>query len=795
MDPLSAIGLASAIVQFISFGLEVAKRLDEFNSADSNEVPRSLQAIRTQLPLLLNSLSRIKTDTQINKLDLDTKCILRGVISGCHVQVVEVETIINEISRTPGDAFKIKIKKVFASFKYDEKISQIERNLNTYISVLILHHVVDSTEVHSPPAEDIFFDIREAMVSPFVERPSLMKELENQFYDASRSRVKYPTILELAGAKGVGKTQLALAYCHTAHSLGQFRTVFWLDASTLENLCLGLESIYATIKRSTDGTRVEKISFVRGFLDDLWHPWLLVLDNYEPTELYNDIMSLLPTRGYGGILLITSSEENNGLGNVILVPKFVSIQDQRQLNSILTQEVQNENFEGIKDLVNQGADVDSLIWEQWPCLHRAALFGLEDAVSLFLERGANPNPPNVNIRKPLYWAANKGNAAVCRLLLDNEDATGNFSKPVDIQAAFNIAAEKGSLDAMRLLLSRREVAINNKNQYDKTPVQHAAKEGHVEMLNFLIEQGALLEDQSQGEQALLDAASAGNFEIVKILSSEGKVGPNIQDKQGVTALCHAAGLRDDSYKETGEEMAMFLLERGADPNLGDSDAPLHKAAVHDHPNIIRLLLKYGADPTKDCNGWDPLTKAIKYKSPNAMGLLIQTGTSDPVARTAWLERGLRYACRAGDREAVMQLLTAGANIDAVEVSGSPKGATPLLLAMKGGHVKTAQFLVRRKAKQDLADENGHLPLPWAAECGYDGLIRDLIRAGGDPNMKSGPNEDTPLLLAAAKKTHAKVVKVLLENGADRMLENKFGDIALDVAEENGNKEVVELLES
>jgi ankyrin repeat protein len=77
--------------------------------------------------------------------------------------------------------------------------------------------------------------------------------------------------------------------------------------------------------------------------------------------------------------------------------------------------------------------------------------------------------------------------------------------------------------------------------------------------------------------------------------------------------------------------------------------------------------------------------------------------------------------------------------------------------------------------------------------GYDLLVRDLIRAGGDPNMKIGPNEDTPLILAAGKE-HVKVVKVLLANGADKEVTNKFGDTALDIAEEKGHKEMIELLE-
>jgi len=791
MDPISAIGLAAAVVQFIQFGVQVAKRLDEFNNANPGEVPRSLQAISIQLPLLLNALNRIKTDSEIKNFDVDTKCILRGVISGCQLQVAEVETMINDISRSPGEAFKARIRKVFTSLKYDEKIWEVERNLHTYISVLILHHVVDPT-VNTPlPVEDTFFDVREQVVDPFVERPSLMKELEIELRSASRSQVKNPTIVTLMGPKGVGKTQLALSYCYSARSLGQFRTVFWLDASSLESLLLGFESIYATVRRSTDGTRKEKLEYVKSFLDDLWHPWLLVLDDYEPTALYNDIVEILPTRGYGGIVLLTRSEEKNGLGKVIEVPRFLSREDQNHLNNLLKNAVQDKDTERIIDLVNQGADVDSRIWDEWPCLHRCALFGLEDAVAFLLSRGATPNPP-VQIMKPLYWAASGGHEAVCQLLLDHEDQTGLMSKPADIQAAFDQAANEGKLAVMRLLY-KRGAALNRKNKYGQDPLQTAAQKGYIEVVEFLINEGHLKENHTEAGQAFIAAASAGHWDILKIISSEGKIDINCQDGQGLTALCHSAGLKNQDNEENGYEMAEFLLARGADPNILGSDGPLHIAAVREHTRTMRLLLDHGADPTLDCHGWDPLSNAIKYKSPKAVTMLLEANIPDTVSRTLWLNSNLRYASRAGDREAILQILNAGADINAVELEGTPKGATPLLLAVLHGHVKAAQLLIRRGARQDIPDEEGRLPLPTAAELGYDGVVRDLLRAGGDPNLKSGSNEDTPLLLAVGKE-HEKVVKVLLDNGADRTLENKFGDIALDVAEEKGHKKIAELLE-
>lgn len=356
MDPLSAIGLAAAVCQFIEFGFRVVNRLEEFSSKNPGEVPRSLQAITTQLPLLLNSLSRIKTDSEIKKLDFDTKCILRGIVSGCQQQIVEVEQMIDEIARVPGDNFKIKIKKVFVSLKYDAKVLGIERSLQTYISVLILHHVIDSSDAPPEIVEDTFFDVREKKISQseLVERLELMQELDDNYRDAVWSRTKNPIILLLTGDKGVGKTQLALEYCYQAHALGHFKTVFWLDASTLENLSLGFESIYATIKRSTDGSRKEKTEFVISFLNDLWHPWLLVLDNYDSSELYNNIMEFLPTRGSGGVLLVSRNQKENGLGNVLRVPEFITAEDQKRLNDRLIQAVQTKNSEAIVSIVEEG---------------------------------------------------------------------------------------------------------------------------------------------------------------------------------------------------------------------------------------------------------------------------------------------------------------------------------------------------------------------------------------------------------------------------------------------------------
>ena len=789
MDPLSALSIASSIVQFLDFGIKVTRRLSEYNNASPKDVPKSLQSINAQLPLLINALNRVKTDIEVDKIDVDTRCILRGVVAGCTALVEQVESIISKMAPVPGEAFAVKVRKVLASLKTDEKIWAIDKNLQTYISVLILHHVIEASEVPpTMPEETFYYDVREKRVLPFVERDALLQELDTHLYDAARSQVKSPTIVLLVGEKGVGKTQLALEYCHQAHLLGQFRTVFWINAATTENLCLGLESMAATVRQTTEGSREEKIEYVKKFLGDRWHPWLLVLHHYDQAKV-NRVMDFLPTRGYGAIILTTCNRSANSLGKVIEIPKFLTVKERENLRRSLTSAIENKDFETIQLAVARGADVNSL-WEGFLCLSRAAIHRLEDAVQLLLARGANPNL-RPGCPAPLYWAAGKGNTSIVRILLDHDDSVGFVPTPEDNDSAFHNAVKNGYVDIVRMLLDRREVRIDSKGEYKRTALNEAASGGHAAVVNLLLDRAVGLGKGTEGSIALMEAAKGGYLETVKILCRYGEINPNFQDEDGNTVLCHAAQLCDKwTRKENGEEMVKFLLDSGADPNLPrKGGSPLHEAALRGYENVARLLLEHGADPTKsDYLSCTPLLAAIKYKSENTVSLLLQVEIRDPLARDEYLGAALKYAARKGLRDTTLSVLqVGGVNIDTVD----NKGMTLLLLAIEGGHVQTARLLVRRGASQDLPDKDGRFPLILAAEKGHDLLVRDLLRSCKTPNLKNG-NEDTPLCLAAANG-HEKVVKLLLSHGADPEMANKFGEIPLDLAEERNHEKVVELL--
>lgn len=65
----------------------------------------------------------------------------------------------------------------------------MERNLQIYVSVLILHCVIDASASVPLVAEDHFFDVRERRVRSFIERPALTKQLDEYLYNAAGSQV------------------------------------------------------------------------------------------------------------------------------------------------------------------------------------------------------------------------------------------------------------------------------------------------------------------------------------------------------------------------------------------------------------------------------------------------------------------------------------------------------------------------------------------------------------------------------------------------------------------------------
>ncbi|MGP1415531.1 MAG: ankyrin repeat domain-containing protein [Treponema sp.] len=121
-----------------------------------------------------------------------------------------------------------------------------------------------------------------------------------------------------------------------------------------------------------------------------------------------------------------------------------------------------------------------------------------------------------------------------------------------------------------------------------TPVLSlAVRERHIDMVKTLIKEGASLDAASKDRNytALMDAAQIGEVNIAKVLL-EHKANPNIQSKDGQTALILAVGRQD-------VEIIDMLLKNNSDYNLKDSMgmSSLDYANLFRNEEILKLFDK------------------------------------------------------------------------------------------------------------------------------------------------------------------------------------------------------------
>lgn len=152
------------------------------------------------------------------------------------------------------------------------------------------------------------------------------------------------------------------------------------------------------------------------------------------------------------------------------------------------------------------------------------------------------------------------------------------------ELSFCTAVQDGALKAVELFLSAGFSAniICNKG----IPVlNQAVRFEHLSVSRLLIEHGADVNviSEDRGNTPLMDAASAGNLEIMDMLIQSGAV-LDVCNKSGQTALILAAG-------QGNTDLAAHLLDAGADFTIADSLGMTVKkyATLFKNEKIVTML--------------------------------------------------------------------------------------------------------------------------------------------------------------------------------------------------------------
>ncbi|KAJ5015600.1 Ankyrin-2 [Colletotrichum sp. SAR 10_99] len=309
----------------------------------------------------------------------------------------------------------------------------------------------------------------------------------------------------------------------------------------------------------------------------------------------------------------------------------------RHTRSPLMLAVKNQNYPMVELLLKHGADPTLEEAYNLPGVLDAAVYGGNvEILKLLLEHSL---PPSINyVPKDfdhiLIEAAEK-DVELVKLLLDHGADTKRFLAPGDPRTPLQAAVQEGNLGLCKLFLEYEPELVNYQAKEGlvcETPLNIAAREGHLEIVRCLLEAGAKPNFQSfyYQETPLWSACSRGKFEIAKLLYERAPETINTPSYDGETPLMGACS-------SGAIKLVAFLLNNGADltprcSNCGscvwkaltnNSDAPAYK--------MIELLIKHGlgVDDVVSSVGFTVLGEACRSGDLPAVRYLLDLG-ADPV---------------------------------------------------------------------------------------------------------------------------------------------------------------------
>jgi ankyrin repeat protein/serine/threonine protein kinase len=450
--------------------------------------------------------------------------------------------------------------------------------------------------------------------------------------------------------------------------------------------------------------------------------------------------------------------------------------------------VQNGNLDEMKKL-KRPEEANACIQGQRTTLHVASGNDQRNVVEYLLsaEVGADTNVIDENGDGPLAYAAQSGNVAIVKLLLENKS----------------------------------DVNLRNKNGL--TPLARSVATNRLEVIDVLLASGAVLDNQDSNGLTVVHLAVRNTFPEVLLKLVEKGANVNIKDHNNYTPLHLCSQFKSKRCCE-------ILLEHGADTNIGDESGaiPLHTASALNAVEIMDCILD------KDPDSIDAVDSDLRT-SLHLACMIVLTSASDTCdsrgeeAALSLIARGasvnvkdsnnvlpIVYAAKTGmprtvhaliakDKQCAMEpcgqeghnavLAAASKNrFEALQVLlkyseadlnlGDRRGNTAMHLAALSDGVECSGLLLKHGAALDVCNEQQQTPLHLAAAEGSVKAMELFLKH--HPSMtedvinKQDSYGDTALHDAIACD-HESVARLLLTYGADFSIQNKLGRTAVNVS--------------
>ncbi|KAL8994685.1 MAG: hypothetical protein Q9169_005415 [Polycauliona sp. 2 TL-2023] len=326
MDPLCAIGLASAIVSLIDIGTKVAKRLKELS--ETGDVPDVFRDIKTRLPLILSIVTRTQNETY--NLSREAQESFEDVVRQCSEQASHLHEILKKVAVAQGDSKFKKTVKVGISLVEEKRVQRVAMGLRdniqllTFLSVTPVEKGKSTSVSERQPSVPLpsyasatgLFVVPFARDEHFIGRASSLQSIAASFENQAR--------VAIAGMGGVGKSQIAIEYCYRFKESKPDAHVFWVYGGTIARFYQAYKRIAQQLNLpGWDDPESSILELVSSWLSSTLDVYLLVIDNADNIEHWwpgkyksgvslddpsNDLSKYLPEERCDSQLLITTRD-------------------------------------------------------------------------------------------------------------------------------------------------------------------------------------------------------------------------------------------------------------------------------------------------------------------------------------------------------------------------------------------------------------------------------------------------------------------------------------------------------
>jgi ankyrin repeat protein len=321
-------------------------------------------------------------------------------------------------------------------------------------------------------------------------------------------------------------------------------------------------------------------------------------------------------------------------------------------------------------------------------------------------------------------------------------------------------------------------AIDGDSKWTPLLIALSSQRAGVDMVRFLIDRGANV-NLPCGYFPLYPlnlAVQYGNLEKIELLLEKGA---EITDDLLIDAL-HGTGIWSPDLFAVME----LLLRKGA-PLKGQGKAILDVASRLGRFDIVKLLLKHGANPER--LKWNTLMYAVVFGTLSQVKSCLRR-ESLLHERDSWHRTPFLLSVHAGDTCKAEFLLSAGADRN----DTGRCFETPFMYAAENEHLEMMSWLAKNNFDINAAGEFHQTPLMYAAKNGRVNSTKHLLALGADLNKKDNcgvrpiakairsgslkrrikrlltglePDEnDDDSETAISKTTHPGVMRILLQAG-------------------------------